>query len=52
VSAGFLENLGPRVVATNSAKMTLSCNTEGQDVLPYYGSLERCIAVAISGIWR
>jgi len=52
VSAGFLENLGPRVVATNSAKMTLSCIAEGQDVLPYYGSLERCIAVAISGIWR
>ena len=52
VSAGFLDGLGPRVIATNSTKMTLSCTAEGQDVSPFYGSLERCIDAAISGIWR
>jgi len=52
VSAGFLENLGPRVIATNSTKNSLSCTAEGQDVTPHFGSLERCIAAATSGVWR
>lgn len=52
ISAGFLKNLGPRVIATNSAKNSLSCTAEGQDASPHFGSLERCIAAAISGVWR
>jgi len=48
---GFLEDLGHRTIATNSPK--LACYVgQGQDVLPYYGSLERCVEAAVSGIWR
>ncbi len=39
-SAGFLQNLGPRVIATNSAKNSLSCTAEKQDVTPHFGSLD------------
>jgi predicted aconitase len=52
LSAGFVQNLGPRVIATNSAKNSLSCTAEGQDVSPHFGSVERCIDAAVSGVWR
>ncbi len=45
------KNLGPRIAATNSPKMAYYF-TQGKDVLVHYGSLERCVEAAISGIWR
>lgn len=43
--------LGLRIAATNSAKMAFYF-PQGKDVLMHYGSLERCIEAAISGVWR
>lgn len=45
------KDLGPRIAATNSPKMAYYF-TQGEDVLVHYGSLERCVEAAISGIWR
>jgi predicted aconitase len=48
---GFLKDLGHRTIATNSPKLATYVD-QGQDVSPYYGSMERCIKAAFSGIWR
>ncbi len=46
----------PRTVATNSAKIanyaTSMFATEGRVTLPYYGSVDKCIEAATTGIWR
>jgi len=52
---GPLKGTHTWTVATNSAKMTnymATYATEGQAILPYYGSLERCVNAATTGIWR
>jgi len=51
MSQGFLKERGHKIVATNSAKMTYYIYPH-QGLLPYYGSMERCVEAAISGIWR
>ena len=38
------------IVATNSAKLPFYIG-DGGNILSYYGSLERCIEAAITGIW-
>ncbi len=51
----FCKDGRSRTVATNSAKMTYYIGmyaAKGQDILPYYGSLERCVAAATTGLWR
>ncbi|MFC1815118.1 aconitase X, partial [Thermodesulfobacteriota bacterium] len=38
-------------IATNSAKIPFYA-ADGEHILAYYGSIERCIAAATTGIWR
>lgn len=55
MSRELLKDMRPRTVATNSAKLTYYIAmyaAKGQDVLPYYGSLGRCIEAATTGKWR
>jgi len=47
----FLKERGYKTMATDSAKMTFYV-AQDQDASPYYGSLERCIEAATTGIWR
>ena len=48
---GFFKEHGYNTLATNSAK--LAFYVQGlQNVLSHYGSTERCVEAAISGIWR
>jgi predicted aconitase len=47
----FTNDLGPRAIATNSAKLTYYI-TQGHEFMPYYGSTERCIQAATCGKWR
>ncbi len=54
MSQEFLKDGRSRIVATNSAKLTYYIGThaaEGQDILLYYGSLERCVEAGITGMW-
>jgi predicted aconitase len=51
MSQEFPKNLGLRTAATNSPKMAYYF-IQGKDVSIHYGSLERCVEAAISGIWR
>ncbi len=55
MSEEFLKDGRSRTVATNSAKLTNYIGTyaaEKQDILPYYGSLERCVEAGITGKWN
>ncbi|MFC1798253.1 aconitase X [Thermodesulfobacteriota bacterium] len=45
-----LKSSGSGVFATNSAKLPFYV-PDGEDILAYYGSTEKCIEVATSGIW-
>ncbi|MBA7560801.1 hypothetical protein ES708_02432 [subsurface metagenome] len=49
--SGFLKECGHKTAATNSAKMSYYIIT-AQDILSYFGSTERCVEAATSGIWR
>ena len=48
---GLLKKRGFKTAATNSAKMAYYTSA-AQDLLIHYGSTERCIQAAISGVWR
>jgi len=48
---GLLKERGHKTAATNSAKMPFYL-AGAQDILSYYGSMERCVEAAVSGIWR
>jgi len=55
MSKELVKDLRPKTIATNSAKLTYYITmyaTKGQDVLPYYGTLERCVEAAVIGKWR
>ena len=48
---GYLNGRGIKTVATSSAKLSHYIRTS-QNVMLYFGSTERCVEAAISGIWR
>ncbi|MFC1592774.1 aconitase X [Candidatus Omnitrophota bacterium] len=51
VSKELLYKYGPRVAATNSAKLAhYMAPIQGRFL--HYGSIERCVEAAISGMWR
>ncbi len=54
-SSEFFKDSRSRTVVTNSARLTYYIGmyaAKGQEILPYYGSLERCVDAAITGRWR
>ena len=50
VSWTFTRERGFRTLATNATKMANGGKLGGHET--YYGSMERCVAAAVSGIWR
>lgn len=48
---GLLKERGHKTMATNSAKMCYYM-AAAQNMLSHYGSTERCVEAAISGMWR
>ncbi len=49
---GFLKGRGHKIAATNSAKLAFYLTGGQHDLLPHYGSVERCVKAATSGVWR
>jgi len=55
IPRGLPKDKRPRIVATNSPKLVTYITMmvdPGQDIFPYYGSQERCINAAVTGMWR
>jgi len=52
IARKFSKDTRPRAIATNSAKMTYYMSLYSTNILPYYGSLERCIEAGTTGLWR
>lgn len=42
---------GPGTVATNSPKLCYYISQGPQSLIPHYGSLERCVEAALTGVW-
>lgn len=56
MSGGVGKGPCPKTIATDSAKLvsyiSLYAAAKGQEILPYYGSHQRCVEAGISGMWR
>jgi len=49
---GFLKGRGHKVAATNSAKLAFYLTGGQHDLSMHYGSTERCVEAATSGVWK
>lgn len=52
IAGAYARQGRPMTALTNSAKMTGYIGLYAQNVLPLYGSLEKCVEAAMTGHWR